>query len=181
MRGELVLKSRSSISLFYCLWNDTMLDKAYPESDLEVTSSTASDYQTSASSEVSRGQVKDDYFVERDGQCFAGTHVLLELWGAKNLTDPVVAETALRNAARAAGATVLHAHVHRFGPGLGVSGVVVLAESHISIHTWPEREFAALDIFMCGDCDPHLCVPVLTAAFAPERTEISDHKRGLMP
>lgn len=121
-----------------------------------------------------------DYFVERDGQRFAGTHLLVEFWGAQNLTDPAFVEAALISAARAAGAKVLHAHVHHFGPSLGVTGVAVLAESHISIHTWPEHGFAALDVFMCGECDPHLCLPVLDRLFEPQRTKIAEHKRGMM-
>ena len=60
----------------------------------------------------------------------------------------------------------------------GVSGVVVLAESHISIHTWPERDFAAVDIFMCGACDPHKAIPVLKAAFSPARIDVNEQRRG---
>jgi S-adenosylmethionine decarboxylase len=97
-----------------------------------------------------------DYFVERDGMKFAGMHLLVDLWGASNLDDPALIDAALREAAIIAGATILHSHFHHFTPNGGVSGVVVLAESHISIHTWPERNFAAVDIFMCGACDPHL-------------------------
>jgi len=123
-------------------------------------------------------RASDDYFVERDGICFAGTHLLVDLWGASNLTDTDTVEAALREAAEAAGATVLHAYVHHFGQSDGVSGVAVLAESHISIHTWPERKFAALDIFMCGDCDPRHCLPVLIRVFAPEKSKVSEHERG---
>ena len=94
--------------------------------------------------------MQKDYFVEKDGVKFAGTHLLVDLWGASNLCDPEQIDRALREAALAAGATILHSHFHHFSPNGGVSGVVVLAESHISIHTWPERDFAAVDIFMCG-------------------------------
>ena len=82
-------------------------------------------------------------------------------------TSPIPAhiDAALKEAAIIAGATILHSHFHHFSPNGGVSGVLVLAESHISIHTWPERDFAALDIFMCGACDPHLAIPVLKRAF----------------
>ena len=58
------------------------------------------------------------------------------------------------------------------------TGVVVLAESHISIHTWPERDFAAIDVFMCGECDPYLSIPVLRGAFAPSRIDIDEQRRG---
>ena len=119
-----------------------------------------------------------DYFVERDGMRFAGTHLLVDLWDARNLTDPAHIDTALREAALSAGATILHSHFHHFSPNGGVSGVVVLAESHISIHTWPERHFAAVDIFMCGACDPQLSIPVLQAAFSPDRIDVEEKRRG---
>src|SRR5262245_31813827 len=90
---------------------------------------------------VQETSVAKDYFVERNGLKFAGTHLLVELWNAKNLDDVAVSEHALREAATAAGATILHVHLHRFSPNGGLSGVVVLAESHISIHTWPERGY----------------------------------------
>ncbi len=122
-----------------------------------------------------------DYFVEKDGLKFAGTHLLLELWGARNLDDPKRIDTWLCNAARAAGATILHSHFHHFSPNGGVSGVVVLAESHISIHTWPERDYAAVDIFMCGSCDPYKAIPVLKEAFEPATVQLSEHRRGLIP
>ena len=121
-----------------------------------------------------------DYFVEKDGLKFAGTHLLLDLWGAANLTDPELIDRALRDAAEAAGATILHSHFHHFGPDGGVSGVVVLAESHISIHTWPERDFAAVDIFMCGACNPYHSVPVLKEVFAPKSILLSEQRRGLI-
>ena len=120
-----------------------------------------------------------DYFVHRDGVRYAGTHLLIDLWGASRLDDSENVENALRSAALAAGATILNSDFHRFEPNGGISGVVVLAESHISIHTWPERGFAALDVFMCGDCDPYKGVPALKEAFAPDKVQLTEHKRGL--
>ncbi len=120
----------------------------------------------------------DDYFVERDGERFAGMHLLIELWGARHLDDAGAIERALRAAAEAAKATVLHTHFHRFTSSGGVSGVVVLAESHIGIHTWPERRFAAIDIFMCGACDPYDALPTLRRAFRPESLRIDERRRG---
>jgi S-adenosylmethionine decarboxylase len=133
----------------------------------------------SSSPEETVVNVGPDYFIERDGVRYAGGHLLLDLWGARNLTDPGTIEAALRAAALAAGATILHTHLHQFGDNGGVSGVIVLAESHISIHTWPERDFAAVDIFMCGACDPHRSVPLLQQAFQPADLKISEHRRGL--
>ncbi len=122
-----------------------------------------------------------DYFVERNGLCFAGTHLLVDLWKARNLDDPAVVERALTEAAEACGATLLHVHLHQFSPSGGISGVAVLAESHISIHTWPERGFAAVDIFMCGACDPYRAIPVLRRVLATDVIQLSEQKRGLVP
>jgi S-adenosylmethionine decarboxylase len=121
-----------------------------------------------------------DFFVEKDGLKFAGTHLLLDLWGASNLDDPDSIGHSLEEAARASGATILHTHMHHFTP-TGVSGVVVLAESHISIHTWPEKGFAAVDVFMCGSCDPYKAVQVVKRAFTPSTIGFSEHRRGLLP
>ena len=122
-----------------------------------------------------------DYFVEKGGQRFAGIHLLIDLWKAKNLTDKRVVEQALRNAASSANATTLHLHLSKFPQNGGISGVLVLAESHISIHTWPERSFAALDIFMCGGCNPYNCIAALKEAFEPENVILFEQRRGLLP
>jgi S-adenosylmethionine decarboxylase len=136
-----------------------------------------------AASEVLRPvdglSVGPDYFIERDGVRYAGGHLLLDMWGARNLTDPKIIADTLSAAARASGATILHSHFHQFGENGGVSGVLVLAESHISIHTWPERDFAAIDIFMCGACDPRKAVPILEDGFRPADTKLSEQRRGL--
>lgn len=83
-------------------------------------------------------------------QPYDGRHLIAELHDAAHLSDADFIEAALRDAAAAAGATVLDVRLHHFGPGQGVTGVALLAESHISIHTWPEHGYAAIDIFMCG-------------------------------
>jgi len=121
-----------------------------------------------------------DYFVERNGLRFAGTHLIVELWDAKNLDNLEIADRAMREAAAAAGATVLHIHLHHFQPNGGLTGVAVLAESHISIHTWPERRYAALDIFMCGACDPYKSIPVIRQAFEPGAVQLVEQRRGVM-
>lgn len=123
---------------------------------------------------------RPDHFVERDGVVFAGTHLIVDLWGAKRLDDLAWIEQALKDAVKAAKATLLHIHLHHFEPNGGVSGVAVLAESHISIHTWPERGYAALDIFMCGIAKPHKAIPVLRRAFTPDQVLLSEQKRGMV-
>ncbi len=121
-----------------------------------------------------------DHFAEQDGQVFAGTHLLLDLWGASHLDDVEYIDRAIRRAVDVSGATLLHIHLHRFGDGGGVTGVAVLAESHISVHTWPERGFAAFDVFMCGRCRPDLAAEALRSALDPVRTEISVERRGVV-
>ena len=148
-------------------------------SPLGMVSELPSSNQTQSDAERTTTEVQKDYFVQKDGVKFAGTHLLVDLWGATNLCDPDHIDRALREAAEAAGATILHGHFHHFSPNGGVSGVLVLAESHISIHTWPERDFAAIDIFMCGDCDPRKSIPVLQAAFMPEQTVLGEQRRGV--
>ncbi len=142
---------------------------------LGMVSDIPSSNQTSDSAEAQK-----DYFVQKDGVKFAGTHLLVDLWGARHLTDPDRIASALHEAAESAGATILHSHFHHFSPNGGVSGVVVLAESHISIHTWPERDFAAIDIFMCGTCDPYRSIPALKAAFQPASIHLGEQRRGLI-
>jgi S-adenosylmethionine decarboxylase len=122
-----------------------------------------------------------DHFVERDGLRFAGTHLIVDLWQASHLDDVDVVDGALREAATAAGATLLRLDLHSFDPTGGITGVAVLAESHISIHTWPERAYAAVDVFMCGDADPHRAITVLRDAFAPRALTVLEHRRGVMP
>ena len=107
-----------------------------------------------------------------------GTHLIVDLWGACHLDDLTVVENALRASVTAAGATLLHIHLHHFSPTGGISGVAVLAESHISVHTWPERAYAAFDVFMCGRCDPRRALPVLEEMFQPKRTVLYTQLRG---
>lgn len=121
-----------------------------------------------------------DHFVCRDGVVFAGTHLILDLWDAAPLDDLALMETVLRESVRVAGATLLHIHLHHFTENGGISGVAVLAESHISVHTWPERGFAAFDVFMCGDAEPARVIDVLRAAFSPSRLIVGEHRRGLV-
>ena len=119
-----------------------------------------------------------DLFIEQDGLYYAGTHLILDLWNAHHLDNLEHIETALRDCVEIAGATLLHLHLHHFTPNMGVSGVAVLAESHISIHTWPERDYAALDIFMCGDTQPEKCIEVLRKAFETDQIETTTLLRG---
>ena len=119
-----------------------------------------------------------DHFVVRDGIRCAGAHLIIDLYDADRLDDIEHIEEALRRAIEVSRATLLHIHLHPFEPNGGISGVAVLAESHISIHTWPENGYAALDVFMCGDADPDACIPVLREAFSPSKIAVSELLRG---
>jgi S-adenosylmethionine decarboxylase len=121
------------------------------------------------------------HFSTQDGIAFAGRHLLVDLWQASGLDDIGHIEATLKQAVSAVGATLLRIDLHHFTENGGVSGVAVLAESHMSIHTWPECGYAALDIFVCGNCDPYKALPVLKAAFRPGNIQIAEHKRGLLP
>src|SRR6185503_19822958 len=106
-----------------------------------------------------------DHFIIKNGVRCAGTHLIVDLYDAKHLEDISYIEKTLRDCVVEAKATLLHIHLHHFEPNGGVSGVAVLAESHISIHTCPEYKYAALDIFMCGNAETEACVPILKDAF----------------
>lgn len=119
-----------------------------------------------------------EFLLNHEGACYAGRHLLIDVWEGENLSDVDVIDSALRRGAEAAGATLLHVHLHEFSENCGVSGVAILAESHISIHTWPEWNYAAVDVFMCGGTDPMKAADILREAFKPVRLEIADHYRG---
>jgi len=122
-----------------------------------------------------------DHFVERDGLRFAGTHLIIDLWNASHLDNVDIVEGALRAAVIAAGATLLKLDLHRFSPSGGITSVAVLAESHVTIHTWPERSYAAVDVFMCGNANPHKTINVLRSTFRPKMLTVSEHRRGVVP
>lgn len=146
--------------------------------DLDTRSSTAQEESSNPALATATSEDRKDYFIVRDGTAFAGTHLIIDLWDAKRIDDLAWVGRTLEACVAAAGATLLHIHLHHFTPNGGVSGVAVLAESHISIHTWPERSYAALDVFMCGRADPFKAVAVLEAAFGPCRVSVTTHLRG---
>lgn len=121
-----------------------------------------------------------DHFIIDNGIEFAGTHLIIDLWGAKHLDDMALMEQAMREAVYESKATLLHIHLHHFTPNGGISGVAVLAESHISVHSWPERDFAAFDVFMCGDAKPEKCIAILQSYFKPKRCLVTRQLRGEM-
>tara|TARA_Y100001933_G_scaffold265180_1_gene336468 strand:+ start:42535 stop:44718 length:2184 start_codon:yes stop_codon:yes gene_type:complete len=107
-----------------------------------------------------------------------GKHLLLDLYGAENLSDINHVKSTLEKVAKDIGATILDSTFHSFGEGSGVTGVVVLGESHISAHTWPETNFAALDVFVCGATDAEKAIKPIQEGFKPKRTYLRTEIRG---
>ncbi|MAM60484.1 adenosylmethionine decarboxylase [Maritimibacter sp. UBA3975] len=120
---------------------------------------------------------REDHFIRRDGKVYAGTHLILEVVDGFGLDDETRIQTAFREIVDTCGATLLHIHTHKFSPQ-GVSGVAVLAESHISVHTWPEIGYGAFDVFMCGNAQPWLAVDVLKRAFDTDDVRMKELLRG---
>ena len=108
----------------------------------------------------------------------AGRHFIVDLWGAASLTDTAFIKQALIDAACAGQATLLRVHLHQFSDSGGITGMALLAESHISVHTWPERNYAAFDVFMCGDAKPEQAVALLIDVFKPARKDVRELIRG---
>ncbi len=109
-----------------------------------------------------------------------GRHFLIELWSADILDKPDLGEEALIECVRATGATLLDTRFIPF-PNGGYSGVCILAESHISIHTWPEHGYAAVDMFTCGpNMDFDAGIEMLQKYFSPGSIQVVEVKRGLV-
>jgi S-adenosylmethionine decarboxylase len=120
---------------------------------------------------------REDHFIRKGGKVYAGTHLIIEVVDGTGLDDESRIAQAFRDCVETCGATLLHIHTHKFTPQ-GVSGVAVLAESHISVHTWPEIGYGAFDVFMCGDADPWRAVEVLRQAFDAGEVRVRELLRG---
>jgi len=110
-----------------------------------------------------------------------GRHAICEFWGASHLDSTQRAEDALRSAAAAGGVTLIDVFVHQFSPH-GVSGIAVIAESHLAIHTWPELGYVAADLFTCGTgVDMEAIIDVLRDSFEAEQVDVRFLARGVSP
>jgi S-adenosylmethionine decarboxylase len=110
-----------------------------------------------------------------------GRHLIVDVWGeimSMPFWDMDGAAVALKQAAIASKATILTERWHHFGLGFGYTGVIVLAESHISVHTYPENGYAGLDVFMCGECDPRDTLDYIKNFYKTENLEIKFFDRG---
>lgn len=112
-----------------------------------------------------------------------GKHVIVELMDCdrQRLSDCDFLRTALLSACRAAGATILGDQFHVFSPYNGVSGVIIIAESHLSVHTWPEYNYAAVDIFACGNSlRPYAAVDVMVEELRAKHHSVVELDRGVI-
>lgn len=112
-----------------------------------------------------------------------GRHVIAELWGcsAEKLNDLHSIERILVNAALEAGAEVREVAFHKFAPQ-GVSGVVIISESHLTIHSFPEHGYASIDVYTCGErIDPNIACDYITRALGATRLEAIEVPRGVGP
>ncbi|MEX0647830.1 MAG: adenosylmethionine decarboxylase [Balneolaceae bacterium] len=110
-----------------------------------------------------------------------GRQILVEYYDCdqSRINDVSYIENSLIQATKASGATIISHNFHKFSP-YGVSGVVVIAESHVAIHTWPEYNYAAVDIFTCGDTiDPWMIQEQLKEYFKSGNVSSMEMKRGL--
>lgn len=113
---------------------------------------------------------------------YLGRHLLAEFYDCNSnvLNNPALIERLMKEAAEACGATIVQSCFHRFNPH-GVSGVVVIAESHLTIHTWPENGYASVDLYTCGEaCDPKVAFEYLREHLVSTHTCYTEIHRGLM-
>ena len=116
--------------------------------------------------------------VQNRSCAYAGIHLIADFWHGKSIESEREIKDILTQAAKASNSLPLSISVHKFLPQ-GITGVVVLAESHISIHTWPEMDYVAVDVFTCGShTDPLKAIDSLKKAFQPKKVEIHKVKRG---
>lgn len=107
-----------------------------------------------------------------------GTHLIAEFWYGKIIEDPKKFKAILEKSVKVAKSTPLETIIHKFSPQ-GITGVVLLAESHLAIHTWPELNYTAIDVFTCGShTKPKKALAYLKKEFAPKKVEVKEFKRG---
>lgn len=109
-----------------------------------------------------------------------GRHILVEYYSCDEevLRNPELIEEYMCEAATRSGATIVQSCFHHFNPW-GVSGAVIISESHLTIHTWPEYGYAAVDLFTCGDIDPWAGFDFLEEALEAQRSESTEIPRGM--
>lgn len=118
------------------------------------------------------------WIAQKKNQEYAGIHLIAEFWHGKDIKSPKELKRILVTAAKKAKNIPLKTSIHKFSPQ-GITGVILLAESHIALHNWPEINYLAIDIFTCGcKAIPHKALEYLKKELKPEKVEIKEIKRG---
>lgn len=109
-----------------------------------------------------------------------GQHLIVELWDCQHLDSPEIIRKALEEAVKACGGTLLDIKIHSFSPQ-GVTGIALIAESHVSVHTWPEWGYAAVDVFTCGNrINPETAIEPFKKYFQPAHIQLMQIIRGVL-
>lgn len=109
-----------------------------------------------------------------------GRHIIIEMWEAENLNSAKDLTKALKNCVAAIDGTLLDIRVVEF-PVHGVTGVAIISESHVAVHTWPEHKYAAVDIFTCNlEGDVEAGIAALSDVLKPGRVEVMELRRGMV-
>jgi len=109
---------------------------------------------------------------------YAGIHLIAEFWNGKIIEDPKKIKRILTEAVKKSNNTPLEIAIHKFSPQ-GITGVVLLAESHVALHSWPEINYLAIDIFTCGTkAIPHKALEHFKKVFQPKKVRVIEVKRG---
>tara|TARA_Y100001978_G_C23548887_1_gene363510 strand:+ start:371 stop:805 length:435 start_codon:yes stop_codon:yes gene_type:complete len=122
--------------------------------------------------------ITDDHFIINGNRAYAGQHIIIDFWYTNFDNKISSLRKIIKKAVMLSNATLINLKLHRFGEEQGISGVAVLAESHISVHTWPERDYIAFDIFMCGNTNPEIATKYLISSLNPKEKFIKIIKRG---
>jgi S-adenosylmethionine decarboxylase len=109
---------------------------------------------------------------------YAGIHLIADFWNGKIIESSKEIEKILIEAVKTSKNTPLELAIHKFSPQ-GITGVILLEESHLAIHTWPEYNYVAVDIFTCGErALPYKALNYLKKRFKPKKIEVRELKRG---
>ena len=127
-----------------------------------------------------RKKPKGFLIAKNEKYAYAGVHLIVEFWQAENLNSRKIIKKALEDAVVASGSKLLSLRLHQFEPS-GFSGVAIVSESHISVHTWPKIGYAALDIFSFFYTQPYKALDTLIDYFKPGGVSITEVKRGVGP
>lgn len=156
-------------------------DDALFQLGMDLTrSSTAQKEDRNDTVHVIASEEREPILIERDSVKFAGTHLIIDLFGAERLDDMKHIERTLKRCVEVAGATLLHVHLHRFAGNGGVSGVVVFDKGHATVRTWPDRDFAAIDLmYMARNAaQRERLVQAIEQAFKPTSVETTVCRRA---